>query len=299
MTPHPVASSRPARDAVGPAQRRRPELAATYEGEDVDFLERVLPLVGFLEVTPDTIAAAQGDRIVLHDTALEGIRNAALQAEILVHGVGLSIGSHDGYSEAYLGLVDQMMAQVDVYWHSEHLAYTMVDGENLGTMLAVPRTEEVLDMVCQRVGEIQERYSKPFLLENVVHVLPDYPGDYSEAEFLNALVERTGCGLILDVYNLECDAHNHGFDVDRFLADLDLSHVREIHVACGVEHKGFLLDVHSRRLRESTLTLARDVVDRAQGSVEVVTYELLREAIPILGYDAIADELARLRDILS
>ena len=82
----------------------------------------------------------------------------------------------------------------------------MVDGENLGTMLALPKTRQALDMICERVEMIQARYRLPFLLENIVHILPDYPGDYSEAGFLNAISEQTDCSLLLDVYNLECDA---------------------------------------------------------------------------------------------
>jgi uncharacterized protein len=274
-------------------------LAVTYEGQGGSFLERVLPLADYVEVTPDGVAEDRGDCAVLNGIAMANIRTVSSQAKVLVHGVGLSIGSHEGYSEQYITLLDQFVGQIDVHWHSEHLGYTMVDKESLGTMLALPKTKEVLDVICKRVSEIQARYDLPFLLENVVHVLPDYPGDYSEAEFLNVLVEKTGCGLLLDVYNLECDAHNHAFNIELFLDELDQKNVREIHVACGVEHKGFLLDVHSRRLRDSTIGLARRVVDSAQGAVAVVTYELVSEAVPVLGHEVIADELKRLREALS
>jgi hypothetical protein len=131
-------------------------------------------------------------------------------------------------------------------------------------------------------------------LENIVHLIQDYSGDYTDAEFLNGVVDQTGCGLLLDVYNLECDAHNQGFDIPSFLDELHLDQVREIHVACGVEHHGFLLDVHSRPTRPSTLALAREVTQRAGGSVWAVTYELLPEAIPQLGHAAIVAELERL-----
>jgi uncharacterized protein (UPF0276 family) len=135
----------------------------------------------------------------------------------------------------------------------------------------------------------------PFLIENVVHVLPDAPGDYSEAGFLNALTARTGCGLIVDVYNLECDAHNHGLDIEEFLDELDVSHVREVHVARGVEDNGFLLDVHSGVPETSTLALAERVVRIANGGVRVVTYEFMPEAIAGLGHDTIVDQLTELR----
>ena len=135
----------------------------------------------------------------------------------------------------------------------------------------------------------------PFLLENVVHVIPDSPAEYTDAGFLNALVDRTGCGLILDAYNLECDAHNHGFDIPSFLNELNATHVRELHVARGVEHNGFLLDVHSQLTRRSTVELAQRVVRQSAGSARVVVYEFMPEAVPGLGHDAIADELGRLR----
>jgi len=269
-------------------------LAVTYEGRDPQLLERLVPLVDYLEVTPDSMAISEGERVFLDPAILAELRNVAGQVQFIIHGVGLSIASHDGYSEPYLRLVDEFLDHFPAVWHSEHLGYTMVDGENLGTMLALPKTRQALDMICARVEVIQARYRLPFLLENIVHILPDYPGDYSEAGFLNAISEQTDCGLLLDVYNLECDAFNQDFDIPAFLDELNLNKVREIHMACGVEHHGFMLDVHSRLLRPSTVALAREVVERASGGVWTVTYELLPEAIPVLGHDAIVGEVERL-----
>ena len=270
-------------------------IGATYEGRDPRLLERMLPLVDCIEVTLETIAEVHGDRIVLSGEIMAELKNMGNAAQIIVHGVSLSIGSHEGWSPTYLHLLDDFLDQVDVAWHSEHLGYTKVDGEHLGIMLAMPKTNEALDMVCERVRTIQERYRIPFLLENIVHVLPDSPAEYSDAAFLNALAHRTGCGLILDVYNLECDAHNHRFDSPGFLNELDHSNIRELHVARGVEHNGFLLDVHSQLTAPSTVELAKQVVRRADGSAEVVVYEFMPEAVPGLGHDAIEDQLARLR----
>jgi len=272
-------------------------LAVTYEGRDPGFLERIVPLVDYLEVTPDSMAISEGERVYLDPAILADLSSVASRVQFIVHGVGLSIGSHDGYSEAYLRLVDEFLEHFPAAWHSEHLGYTMVDGENLGTMLAMPKTEPVLDMIVERVEKIKARYRLPFLLENIVHLLPDYPGDYSEAGFLNALCERAGCNLLLDAYNLECDAYNQGFDIPAFLDELDLGNVREIHMACGLEHKGFLVDVHSRLLRLSTVELAQQIVERAGGSVWTATDELRPEAIPGLGHDAVVGEVERLSAI--
>ena len=270
-------------------------LGVTYEGRDPALLESMLPYIDYIEVTPETIAEVKGDEIVLSSEVMTEFRNIGKAVKFIVHGVSLSIGSHEGWSTNYLRLLDAFLEQVDVAWHSEHLGYTKVDGEHLGIMLAMPKTEEALDLVCERVRTMQERYRLPFLLENIVHVIPDFPGDYSDAGFLNALTERTGCGLILDVYNLECDAHNHGLNIPEFLDELNADNVRELHVACGVEHNGFLLDVHSQLTRDCTVDLAQYAIGQLATNAEVVVYEFMPEAVPGLGHAAITEELRRLR----
>lgn len=276
----------------------RPGLAMTYEGYSPGLLERILPLVDYIEVTPDTIARGDGADAHLDPVAMAELATIGDDARILVHGVGLTIGSHEGWSERYIRLLDSFLEQIEVVWHSEHLGYTTVDGEHLGTMLPPPRTDEVLELVCRRVEAIQARYGLPFLLENVIHLLPDYPGDYSAAGFFNAIAAQAGCDFLLDAYNLECDAHNQALDVPAYLDELDLTRVREVHVADGTEHRGYRLDIHSGLTRDVTLAIAQDVVARANGAVQVVTYELVEEAVSVLGQDAIADELTRLRRLL-
>lgn len=280
-----------------PAARCGPGLATTYEGGEPLLMERLVPLADYLEISPDSISLVSESSCTLSPDIMTELKGAAGQVEFLVHGVGLSIASAEGYSETYLRLLDEIFTQLPVTWHSEHLAYTTVDGENLGTMLPPPRTNEALDMLSERICSIRKRYPVPFLLENIVSFLPDYPGDYPEAEFLNQLARNTGCGFLLDVYNLECNQQNLGFNVESFLDDLELSNIREIHVAGGVHERGFRLDVHSRVTEESTRKLARQVMARAP-NVRAVTYEFLKEAIPNLGYEAICGELQHLRESL-
>jgi uncharacterized protein len=274
-----------------------PGLAWTYDGGRPGLVERVLPLVDYLEVMPDALSRIRDGRAVLDEGRMAELEAIESPVRIIVHGIGLSIGSHDGWSERYVSLLDELVPRLDPAWHSEHLAYTSVDGEHLGTMLTLPRTTEALELIVGRVNAIQDRYGIPFLLENVVRILPDHPAEYSEAAFLNEIGRRTGCGFLLDVYNLECDAHNNSLDLDAFLDELDLDRVGEMHLAGGVESRGYQLDVHSRRVADTTVELAERVLSRARGT-RAITYELLEEAILAVGEDAIVDELARLRDRL-
>jgi len=280
------------------AAKARPALATTYEGVGLDLLHRITPLVDYLEIPPDSIARADGTTENLRPELLEAIACVAPPLKLIAHGVGLSIGSFDGWNENYLRLLDQLFHRFPLEWHSEHLAYTTVAGENLGAMIAMPRTEETLDLICHRVQRLQARYGVPFLLEHVIHLLPDPHCHYTNAAFLNAITAQTGCGLILDAYNLECDRHNQGLDIPAFLDELNLEPVRELHIAGGTMHNGFQLDIHSRPTAESTLALALDIIARSP-NLRVVTYEFLKEAIPALGHDGICGELARIRKAIS
>jgi uncharacterized protein len=271
-----------------------PRLATTYEGMDSDLFERIVPLVDFLEVAPDSIARSENGHSSLHLELLNQLASLAPPSGLLVHGIGLSIGTADGWNHSYLRLLDEFFSRFTPRWHSEHLGLTTVDGENLNTMLALPRTEEMLDLLCDRIRILQERYKVPFLVEHIIHLLPDAPAEYTPAAFLNAITSRTGCGLILDAYNLECDAHNFAFDIESFLAELNLDPVRELHLAGGFEHRGYQLDIHSRPTASSTLTLARNILARCP-NLEVVTYEFLKEALPNLGADGLCSELVRIR----
>ena len=277
--------------------RAWPALATTYEGDDRVLLDRVLPLIDVIEIAPDAIAESDGRNARLRKAVLDEYAAVQRDVNFIAHGVGLSIGSFDRWNEDYLRLLDNLFSQFELQWHSEHLACTTVAGENVGTMFAMPRTEEALDLICERVRRIQERYRVPFLLEHVIHLLPDAPAEFTPAGFLNAITSHTGCGLILDAYNLECDVHNQGLDISAFLNELDLAPVRELHLAGGVEHNGFYLDIHSNATRNTTLELGLEIIRRAPG-LRVVTYEFLKEAIVLLGHDTICAELKRIREAI-
>jgi uncharacterized protein (UPF0276 family) len=274
-----------------------PALATTYEGDDIALLERIVPLIDNIEISPDAIARSEAKRACLRPEVLDEYAAVAKCVQFIAHGIGLSIGSFDRWEEGYLHLLDELFDRFELEWHSEHLACTVVAGENVGTMFPLPRTEEALDLVCERIRLIQERYRVPFLLEHVIHLLPDAPAQFTPAGFLNAITSRTGCGLILDAYNLECDAFNQGLDIMEFLAELDLGAVRELHLAGGVQYNGFHLDIHSSRTSNRTFILALEIIKRAPG-LRVVTFEFLKEAIMLLGHDGICDELKRIRQAI-
>ena len=274
-------------------------VGTSLEEVDPAFMHSILPLVDVVEVIPDSLAikSEAGDSFIPKQT-LDVLAEIAKNATIIIHGVGLSIGSFQGWNDPYLRLLDQILDAVPVAWHSEHLGFTHVDGHFTGTMLSLPRTQEAFDLVAERTQRIMERYPLPFLLENIVNLLPDPPAQMSEAAFLNQLTMDTGCEILLDVYNLRCNAHNQGFALAEFLNEIDLSRVREIHVAGGVEHAGLMLDIHSRSTQDKTRQLLAGVLHQSPNASAVI-YEIMPQAVPALGYPSWTAELHFLRSVVT
>ena len=190
---------------------------------------------------------------------------------LMVHALGLSLGTPGPLDREYLDRVVRVADLADAMWVSEHIAFTRTSGVDLGHLNAVPCTRDSLDVLVDHTIELRERCGRPVLLENPAsHLRP--PGEMSEPEFLNQLFERAGCGMLLDVTNLYVNARNHGFDPRTWLGELDLAHVRQLHMVGYSRHEGRYEDTHSEAIQGELFELASEVIARAR-NLEVVTLE--------------------------
>jgi uncharacterized protein (UPF0276 family) len=92
------------------------------------------------------------------------------------------------------------------------------------------------------------------LLENPSTYVLFAESEISETQFLAEIARRTGCGLLLDVNNVEVSAINHGFDPFAYLDAFPLEHVGEIHLAGYDEADDeaghpLLIDAHNSPVR--------------------------------------------------
>ena len=117
----------------------------------------------------------------------------------------------------------------------------------------------------------------------------------TEPAFLNELARRTGCGLLLDLHNLYCNARNFGFDPAAFLDELDLEPVVELHVAGGNEVEGFWTDSHSGPCPEMVWDLVASVIPRAR-NLKAVTFEFQESYFDVLGTAGVRAALDRARE---
>ncbi len=278
-------------------------IGTTYEGKDFGYLQEIIPYAKHIEVSPDSISTFNDGRVTVNESSLQHLQwvQENTDTDLLIHGVGLSIGSYDGYSKDYINVLCELFKNLTIKWHSEHLAYTMVNGENLGTMLTLPHTDEVITMVCRRIDEIQKKFKVPFLIENVISMLPNPDEQYNEAEFLNKITDLTGCGLILDVYNLQCDEKNFGLNLNDFFEELNLDPVHELHLAGGLydTEYNFQMDIHAHLTADSTIQLAQMITEKQPKNLQNITFEILEEFVHPVGASKIIAHLKLLDTIFN
>jgi uncharacterized protein (UPF0276 family) len=150
---------------------------------------------------------------------------------IALHGVGLSLGSAEGLDATHLERIRRVAEWIEPALMSEHIAWSVTDGVYLADLLPLPMTEEALAVVCRNVDQMQSYLKRRILVENPSTYLRFRHSVIPEWEFMAAVAERTGCGLLCDVNNIYVSAHNHFWDASAYLAALPPAAIGEIHLA--------------------------------------------------------------------
>ena len=270
------------------------------------FVREHLDALDYLAIIPDRFWSDEGKDAPERYDELEGqvelLDGAARRVPIVCHSVGLSIGSAELFDEQHVEQIARWNERYRFPWHSDHLSFIRMPGVDAHTELSaglplpVPYDREVLDLLAERVEQVQRRVPIPFLLENNVYYVDLPEQEMSEPQFLNALMHRTGCGLLLDVHNVVVNGINHGFSPRDFIFALDLSHVVELHIAGGSEKEGLYTDSHAGPVADPVWELLDDVVAAAPNLCGI-TFEFGESYFPLMGDEGVRAEVARAREV--
>lgn len=203
------------------------------------------PDVGFLEVHAENFFCGGAPRHFLE--------RAAAHSPISLHGVGLSLGSNQPVCKRHLAQFKQLIDDFDPILVSDHASWSATGNAHLGDLLPLPYTAESLDRLAQNVERTQEAFGRSIFVENPSTYVAFQADEMDEPAFLNALVRRTGCGLLLDVNNVYVQSVNHGFDPYAYISAIDAPAVGEVHLAGHTERSidgaRLLIDTHNAHVR--------------------------------------------------
>jgi len=211
------------------------------------------PALGWVEVHSENYFGAGGyDRHVL-----EQVR---AHYAVSLHGVGLGLGSAEGFSAAHLAGLADLAGWIEPALVSEHLCWGAAAGRHFNDLLPLPYSREALALVAGRVELVQDALRRRILVENVSAYVEPEGGEMQEGEFLGELARLTGCGLLLDVNNLYVNQHNLGRDARTQLAPL--RSVEEIHLAGHLRRGELLIDHHGDRVADAVWQLYQAALER-------------------------------------
>lgn len=220
-------------------------------------LEGVPETIGFFEVAPENWMGL-GGRYGRQFRALTE------RYPFVTHGLSLSLGSPAPLDTAFVRRIGKFLDAHGIRHYTEHLSYCS-DAGHLYDLMPIPFTVEAVEHVARRIRRVQDILEREIAVENVSYYAALAPAGRRKAaapmrelDFVNAVLERADCGLLLDVNNVYVNAINHRYDPMAFIDGLPAARVRYCHVAGHyVEAEDLRVDTHGA-----------DVIDPVWGLLE-------------------------------
>ncbi len=166
----------------------------------------------------------------------------------------------------------------------------------LNDLLPLPYTNETLSRVVEHVDQVQDTLGRLMLLENPSTYLAFVESTWSETDFIAEIVQRTGCGLLLDVNNVHVACTNQDWNPIAYLDAYPLSHVQEIHLVsfapdADEEGRPLLIDAHDRPVEEIVWGLFAHTIERIGPVPTLIEWDANVPDWPVLKAEAERAEL--------
>lgn len=186
---------------------------------------------------------------------------------IALHSTGVSVGGHHPPDQDHLTSLRRWIDRYRPRLFSVPLAWSTHEGGYLNAELPLPYNTESLTCLCRNVDQVQRALGTQVLLENPASYLLLEASVMREGEFLHAVVERIGCGLVLDIANIFVSAINLGCEPMDFVDSFPIEDVQLFHLAGfaeGTDHDGGrLLTVdHAVPVPDSIWAIYRRILGR-------------------------------------
>ena len=215
--------------------------------------------IDFVEVHAENFFAEGGVTAAL----LEDIRR---HFKLSLHGTALGLGSAQGVNERHLERLKYLVERSDPWLLSDHAAFAWSrfnhQDIHAGDLLPLEFSHHALAVMVENVDRVQQRLGRKILVENISQYVTLQPATLSETEFLLALVDRTQCGLLVDLNNLLVNAHNAGCDdplsyAKEWLQQIPPTSIGEFHLAGStpVASTEILVDDHAQPVSETCWSL--------------------------------------------
>jgi uncharacterized protein (UPF0276 family) len=224
------------------------------------------PVVDWFEIISENYMLDGGRPLAILDRILE-------QYRVVQHGVSMYFGSAEPLNREHLRRLKALVKRTETPWLTDHLCWGSVDGRYTHDLLPMPYTFEAAEVTARKVREARDFLEVPIAVENVSSYAEFHVSEMTEWEFLNEVVERADCGILLDVNNIYVSSQNHGFDPYDYLNSVPGDRVAQIHIAGHSKFEKYILDTHDHPVLEPVWQLYARTTERAGPTATLLEWD--------------------------
>jgi len=213
------------------------------------------PVVDWFEIISENYMVDGGRPLAVLDRILE-------QYRVVQHGVSMYFGSPGPLNREHLKRLKTLTRRTGTPWLTDHLCWGSVDGRYTHDLLPMPYTLEAARLTARKIRQAQDFLEVPIAVENVSSYAEFHISEMTEWEFLNEVVERADCGILLDVNNIYVSSRNHGFNPREYVESVDPARVMQIHIAGHSRFRKYVLDTHDHPVIEPVWGLYKMAIER-------------------------------------
>lgn len=195
------------------------------------------PVVDWFEIISENYMVDGGRPLAVLDRILE-------QYRVVQHGVSMYFGSSGPLNREHLKRLKTLIRRTKTPWLTDHLCWGSVDGRYTHDLLPMPYTFEAAKLTAKKLRQAEDFLEVPIAVENVSSYAEFHASEMTEWEFLNEVVERADCGILLDVNNIYVSSRNHDFNPREYVEAVDPVRVMQIHIAGHSRFEKYVLDTH-------------------------------------------------------
>ena len=213
------------------------------------------PVVGWFEIISENYMVDGGKPLAILDRILD-------QYHVVQHGVSLYFGSAEPLNREHLRRLKALVKRTRTPWVTDHLCWGSVDGRYTHDLLPMPYTWEAVRITAEKIRQARAYLEVPIAVENVSSYAEFHISEMSEWEFLNEVVERADCGILLDVNNIYVSSRNHGFDAYEYVNSVPAARVAQVHIAGHSKFEKYILDTHDHPVIDPVWKLYEHAISR-------------------------------------
>src|ERR1700761_5171806 len=224
------------------------------------------PVVDWFEIISENYMIDGGRPLAILDRILE-------QYRVVQHGVSMYFGSAETLNREHLRRLKSLVKRTNTPCLTDHLCWGSVDGRYPHDLLPMPYTFEAAEVTARKIREARDFLEVPIAVENVSSYAEFHVSEMTEWQFLNEVVERADCGILLDVNNIYVSSRNHTFDPFEYLSAVDPQRVAQIHLAGHSKFQKYILDTHDHPVIDPVWKLYERAIQRTGRTATLLEWD--------------------------